>query len=110
MKHPVDFFNHMLEMQMKIMIKSNFLVPGLEDEEGLELSGSQITLREFFEELSRKSPDPLEYVEPGADSLDPDDWEVEINDIPYQDFEEGLERLLNDGDTVTIRVLAQGGG
>jgi hypothetical protein len=95
---------------MKILIKSNFVVPGLEDEESLELNVSNLTLREFLENLSRLSPDPLEYVAPGADRLDPDDWEVDINDIPYQDFEEGLEKSLNDEDTVTIRVLAQGGG
>lgn len=95
---------------MKIMLKSNFVIPGLEDEEGLELNGSEVTLRRFLEYLSKLSPDLLEYVEPGADRLDPDDWEVEINDIAYQDFEEGLEKCLNDGDTVTIRILAQGGG
>lgn len=95
---------------MKIIIKSNFVVPGLEDEESLELPGSRVTVREFLEILSKLSPDPLDYVAPGADRLDPDDWEVEINDVPYQDFEEGLGESLNDGDTVTIRVLAQGGG
>jgi len=95
---------------MKIMIKSNFVIPGLEDEESLELNVSTLTLREFLENLSRLSPDPLNYVAPGADRLDPDDWEVEINDVPYQDFKDGLERSLKDGDTVTIRVLAQGGG
>ena len=95
---------------MKIMIKSNFVIPGIEDEESLELRGSKVTVREFLEILSKLSPDPLDYVAPGADRLDPDDWEVEINDVPYQDFEEGLGESLNDGDTVTIRVLAQGGG
>jgi hypothetical protein len=95
---------------MKIMIKSNFVVPGLEDEESLELNVSRLTLREFLENLSKLSSDPLEYVMPGADRLDPDDWEVEINDVPYLDFEEGLEKSLKDGDAVTIRVLAQGGG
>jgi hypothetical protein len=95
---------------MKIMIKSNFVVPGLEDEESLEKNVSKLTLREFLENLSQLSPDLLEYVAPGADRLDPDDWEVEINDIPYQDFEEGLEKSLHEGDTVTLRVLAQGGG
>jgi len=92
------------------MIKSNFVIPGLEDEESLELNVSTLTLREFLENLSRLSPDPLDYVAPGVDRLDPDDWEVEINDVPYQDFEEGLGKSLNDEDTVTIRVLAQGGG
>jgi hypothetical protein len=95
---------------MKIMIKSNFMIPGIEDEESFELSGSRVTVREFLENLSKLSPDPLDYVAPGADRLDPDDWEVEINDVLYQDFEEGIEKYLNDGDTVTIRVLAQGGG
>ena len=95
---------------MKILTKSNFVIPGLEGEESLELSGSEINLRDFFKELSKRSPDPLEYVEPGADRLDPDDWEVDINDIPYQDFEEGLEKTLKHGDRVTIRIMAQGGG
>lgn len=95
---------------MKIMIKSNFVIPGLEDEESLEIPGFSITVREFLETLSKLSPDPLQYVAPGADRLDPDDWEVDVNDVPYQDFEEGLEKPLHDGDIVTIRVMAQGGG
>ena len=95
---------------MKILTKSNFVIPGLEGEESLELSGSEITLRDFLKELSKRSPDPLEYVEPGADRLDPDDWEADINDIPYQDYEDGLEKTLKDGDRVTIRIMAQGGG
>ena len=95
---------------MKILTKSNFVIPGLEEEESLELSGSEITLMGFFKELSKRSPDPLEYVEQGADRLDPDDWEVDINDVPYQDYEEGLGKILKDGDRVTIRIMAQGGG
>ena len=95
---------------MKILTQSNFVIPGLEGEESLELSGLEITLGDFFKELSKRSPDPLEYVEPGADRLDPDDWEADINDIPYQDYEEGLEKTLKDGDRVTIRIMAQGGG
>ena len=67
-------------------------------------------MRGFLEKLARLSPDPLEYVEQGADRIDPDDWEVEINNIPYQNFEDGLEHILKDGDRVTIRILAQGGG
>ena len=95
---------------MKIMLESNFVIPGLEDQGSLEVPESSVTLRQFLETLSRLSPDPLHYVTPGADRLDPDDWEVDINDVPYQDFEEGLEKSLHEGDTVTIRVLAQGGG
>ncbi|MFH1490439.1 MAG: hypothetical protein ABII06_16145 [Pseudomonadota bacterium] len=95
---------------MKVMIKSNFIVPGLEEGEFLEIDRPEMTLRECLEELARRSPDPLEYVEPGADRLDPDDWEADINDRPYQNTAGGLETVLVDGDTVTIRILAQGGG
>ena len=95
---------------MKIFIKSNFVVPGLEQKEWVEIEHSEMTLRGFLEELAKLSPDPLVYVEPGADRLDPDDWEVDINDVPYQEFDEGLEKAVKDGDVLTIKVLAQGGG
>ncbi len=95
---------------MKILIKSNFVIPGLGQKDGIDMEPLEMTLREFLEELAKLSPDPLVYVEPGADRLDPDDWEVDINDVPYQDFHEGLEKMIKDGDVITIRVLAQGGG
>ena len=95
---------------MKIFIQSNFVVPGLEDKEGLEINQSEITLREFLEKLSSMSPDRVEYVEPGAQALDPSDWEVGINGLPYQDYEAGLEHPIKDGDSVTIRIVALGGG
>jgi hypothetical protein len=95
---------------MKIYIKSNFVLPGIEEKEWIEMDRTEITLREFLETLAERSPDPLVYVEPGADRLDPDDWEVDINNVPYQNFIEGLEYLIRDQDILTIRILAQGGG
>ncbi|MGD9032966.1 MAG: hypothetical protein PVH02_09905 [Desulfobacteraceae bacterium] len=95
---------------MKIFIESNFVVPGLEDKDALEIDQPEITLREFLERLSNLSPDRIEYVKPRAQALDPFDWEVEINGLPYQDYEGGLEHLLKDGDSVTIRIVALGGG
>jgi hypothetical protein len=95
---------------MRITLRSNFVLPGLEGEESIELDCSQITLREFLEELSRRAPIRIEYVRSGARTLDPDEWEVEVNGVPYQSYEGGLEALLRDGDTVTIRILALGGG
>jgi len=95
---------------MKIYIKSNFVVPGIEDNDWIEMDCQEMALREFLEALAELSPDPLVYVEPGSDRLDPDDWEIDINDVPYQDFIEGLEYPLRDGDVLTIRILAQGGG
>ena len=95
---------------MRIHIKSNFFVPGLENEESVDFDRTEMTLRKFLDELSRMSPDRVEYVEPGAKALDPDDWEVDINGTPYQNYPGGLESPIKDGDTVTIRILAQGGG
>ncbi len=95
---------------MKIHIKCNFIIPGLEDKESLDIDGSEISVRNFFEKLSLMSPDRSKYVEPGADGLEADYWEVDINDVPYQNYGEGLEHILREGDTVTIKMLALGGG
>jgi len=95
---------------MKIHVKSNFFVPGLKEKDSVTLALSSMSLRQFLEELARMSPTPIEYVRPGAKTLNPDDWEVEINSVPYQQYPEGLETHLKDGDTVTIKILAFGGG
>ena len=96
---------------MKITIKSNFVVPGVEEKEYAEFNRPQMTLREMLEELGRfAAPAPIEYVRPGARVLDPDDWEVDINDVPYQKCDKALDTPLRDGDTVFIRILSLGGG
>jgi hypothetical protein len=95
---------------MRIYVKSNFVVPGLVNGEFLDLEQSQFTLREFLKELSERAPTRVEFVRPGANALDPDEWEVDVNGIPYHSCSNGLETLLKDGDTVTIRILALGGG
>lgn len=95
---------------MKIHINSNFFVPGLEQEESVTIPAARINLCVFLEELARMSPTPIEYVRPGAVTLDPDDWEVAINDIPYQHYPEGLQTTLRDEDRVTIKIMAYGGG
>jgi hypothetical protein len=96
---------------VKIHIKSNFVIPGLEDREDIELNRTEMTLRQLLEELQRlAAPSPIEYVRPGARALDPDDWEVEINNLPYQKCDRELETLLKEGDTVTIKIMALGGG
>ena len=95
---------------MKIHINSNFFVPGLEQEESVTIPAAGINLYGFLEELARMSPTPIEYVRPGAVALDPDDWEVAINDIPYQHCPAGLQTALRDEDRVTIKIMSYGGG
>ncbi len=94
---------------MKIHIKSNFVVPGLEDRDSVDIDRSTMTLRQFLEELSTMSPTPVEYVRAGAKTLNPDDWEIDINGVPCNE-QEGLETLLKDGDTVTLKIVVFGGG
>jgi len=95
---------------MRIKIKSNFIVPGLEDQEGIDLDRPTITLREFLDELSERGPTRVEYVREGAQTINPDEWEISINDTPYHQWKDGLETSLKDGDTVTIIIIPLGGG
>lgn len=94
---------------MNIHIKSNFVVPGLENRDSVDIDRSTMTLRQFLEKLSTMSPTPIEYVRAGAKTLNPDDWEIDINGIPSNE-KEGLETLLKDGDTVTLKIVVFGGG
>jgi len=95
---------------MKIHVKSNFIVPGLDDGEFANLDQSQLTIREFLEELAERSPTRVEYVRSGSQTINPDEWEIRINDIPYPQWSAGLETPLKDGDTVTIIIIPLGGG
>jgi len=95
---------------MKIHVKSNFVVPGLENGEFADLDRSQLTIREFLEMLSERSPTRVEYVQSETQTINPDEWEIRINDIPYPQWSAGLDTPLKDGDTVTIIIIPLGGG
>jgi hypothetical protein len=95
---------------MRIYIKSNFVVPGLKDGDSVDIDRPTVTLKQFLEELERISPTPIEYVRAGAKTLNPDDWEIDLNEVPFHELREGLETLLKDGDTVTLKIVVFGGG
>jgi hypothetical protein len=95
---------------MKIYVKSNFVVPGLVNGEFADLDQTQLTIGEFLKELAEKAPTRVEYVRPGAQTIDPDEWEIRINDLPYSQWKGGLKTSLKDGDTVTITIVPLGGG
>jgi molybdopterin converting factor small subunit len=95
---------------MKIHVKSNFVVPGLVKGEFVDLDQSQLTIREFLEELSRRAPMRIEFVRPGAQTINPDEWKISINDVTSRQWSAGLETPLKDGDTVTIIIIPLGGG
>ena len=58
---------------MKIHVKSNFVVPGLDNGEFVNLDQSQLTLREFQEGLSERAPTRVKYMRPGAQTINPDE-------------------------------------
>lgn len=95
---------------MKIRVKSNFVVPGLDNGEFANLDQTELTIREFLEKLSERSPTRVEYIRSGTRTINPDEWEIKINDTPYQQWAAGLETPLKDGDTVTIIIIPLGGG
>jgi molybdopterin converting factor small subunit len=95
---------------MKIYVKSNFVVPGLDSGEFVDLDQKQLTIGEFLKELAERAPTRVEYVCPGTQTINPDEWEIRINDIPYPQWEGGLKTPLRDGDTVTIIIVPLGGG
>ena len=95
---------------MKIYVKSNFVVPGLDSGDWVDFDQKQLTIGEFLKELAERAPTRVEYVRPGTQTINPDEWEIRINDIPYTQWKEGLETPLKDGDTVTIIIIPLGGG
>ena len=95
---------------MKICVKSNFVVPGLDSRECADFDQQQMTIGEFLKELAERAPTRVEYVRPATQTINPDEWEIRINDIPYPRWKDGLETPLSDGDTVTIIIVPLGGG
>ena len=95
---------------MKIMIKSNFVLPGLEKMDSLDFDQSEMTLRAFLEKLSRMTTNRLEIIERDTLQVNPEDWGIEINGKPYQVFNKALDHTLQDGDTIDIIIMPICGG
>jgi hypothetical protein len=92
---------------MQIRIESNFVITGLEGGDGLALE-EESTLRQLLARVEGLSD--LDFFPRGSEVLDPDDWEVDINNVPHYSYERRLETVLKDADLVVIRVVATGGG
>ena len=89
---------------MKIEIVSNFVIPGLEDQDGIYMDKPRVTLRELLEELSLRSSGRVEYIKPSTGAVDPMNFLIEVNGLPIQDTRESLEVLLNEGDLSLIHI------
>ncbi len=95
---------------MNIRIDSNFVIPGLEGVNGIDLNHTHVNLRMVLEELSLRSSGRVRFIHPLKDFVDQRDFLIEINGLSNTGSKEALETKLNDGDAVTVRVLPLGGG
>jgi len=95
---------------MKIRIDSNFVLPGMEGIDEIDLNLSHIKLRKILEELTLRSSGRVKFIRPMTDFVDPMDFLIEINGLPNSGSKEALEMGLNEGDLVTIKLSPLGGG
>lgn len=97
-------------MKMKIRIDSNFVLPGLEGVNEIDLTHPHINLRIVLEELAFRSSGRVKFIRPMTDFVDPMDFVIEINGLPNPGSKEALEMGLNEGDLVIIKLSPLGGG
>jgi len=95
---------------MRIRIDSNFILPGLEGVNEIDLNHTHVTLWVVLEELSLRSSGRVKFIRPMTDLVDPMDFLIEINGFPNPGSREELETRLNEGDLVTIKLSPLGGG
>ena len=95
---------------MKIRIDSNFVLPGMEGVNEIDLNLPHIKLRRVLEELMLRSSGRVKLIRPMTESVDPMDFLIEVNGLPNPGSKEALEMGLNEGDLVTIKLSPLGGG
>jgi hypothetical protein len=94
---------------MRVFLESNFMLLGSETIESIDFDHPEITLKELLEALSSRSTNSLEFLRSDGTELSLD-WDIEVNGRSFGLSEGGLEALLQDGDTVTIKLALLGGG
>ncbi|MFH1115017.1 MAG: hypothetical protein V1792_13985 [Pseudomonadota bacterium] len=93
---------------MRIRIESNFFILGFD---GKELEASEgTTLRQMLSKLAGFAEERIEFFRRGSDELDTDDWEINVNGMPYHKCRAQLETLLAAGDLLEVRMNMMGGG
>ena len=94
---------------MRIYLESNFMLLGSETIESIDFDRPAVTLKGLLEALSRRSGDSLDFLRSDGTDLSLD-WDIEVNGRSFGLCEGGLKSLLQDGDTVTIKLALLGGG
>jgi hypothetical protein len=88
---------------MKIYITSNVVIaeipPVIEVQE-------DATLRDVLKIVAPQVIDP----QTGGYRDDPDIWEIRLNGSPIYEIKGGLDRTMNEGDTIRMEILILAGG
>ncbi len=89
---------------MRINLESNFFLLGADGNlEHIDFDRPGITVRDLLDALSRRSSDSPEFFAADATELCPG-WTVEVNGNALGLFNDGLETVLQHGDTVAIKL------
>lgn len=95
---------------MHIILKSNFDVAGIFEKGHIELDGSDVTLRQLLDQLSRQTKGTMELVSPKTKEVNPEDFSVSLNGMEYPFLPGRLETRLKEGDVVEVSITVLGGG
>ncbi len=95
---------------MRIVLKSNFDVAGIFEKGYVELDGSDVTLRQLLDHLSRQTKGTMELISPKTREVNPEDFSVSLNGMEYPFLPGRLETKLKDGDVAEVSITVLGGG
>jgi hypothetical protein len=95
---------------MKVLIDGNFVIPGLEDKNEIEISSAEVTLKTVLEEISSKSLKRMNFIDNRTGEIDYLSYHITVNEESPSAIEASLDRPLEDGDRVTIRLQGLCGG
>lgn len=95
---------------MQIILKSNFDVAGIFEKGYVELDGSDVTLRQLLDYLSRQTKGTMELINSKTREVTPEDFSVSVNGMEYPFLPGRLETRLKEGDVVEVSITVLGGG
>jgi molybdopterin converting factor small subunit len=95
---------------MKVLIDANFVIPGLEGKNEIEISSAEVTLKTVLEELSSMSSRRMNFIDRWTREIDYLSYHITVNEESPSALEAFSDRPLKDGDRVTIRLLGLCGG
>jgi hypothetical protein len=93
---------------MKIDLESNFKLLGSHNIDSVELKASEIALKDFLRIMSDRSAKSPEYINSDGTGLDKF-FQIQINGRVLNLYENGINSVLKDGDTVAIYSNAHDG-